>query len=673
MREEISPTGVEMTKHPYVSSVFEYARRPTRVVAVGKVLVGGDEPVRVQSMTTTPTWDAPATIDQIVRLMDVGCEIVRVTVPSKKDALALPEIREGLLKKGLEVPLVADIHFAPSLAMFCVDHVDKVRINPGNFVDDKKFQVLEYSDQEYNDEIKRLEDAFTPLVLKAKKQGISMRIGTNHGSLSDRILNRYGDTPLGMVESALEFVRICRANDYHELIMSMKASNPIVMIQAYRLLAAHMDKDGMDYPFHLGVTEAGDGLDARVKSAVGIGSLLADGIGDTVRVSLTEDPCAEVPVGFDLVKLIEGVGSEKGELLEFAVDPYQFQRRESKLADFGGLAYGQTALPRIEAEIAQRYREKGFEISQSATGDGIETLCVLAKSAADLEKLGPAKSNAQSMGAVLSVAVSGSVWRDGLKADALQGLGRVEFRDLNSESLAGPGFAKSLETLKSAGVGVTLRLDHEESLDAVALAREHTESLALVLPLESIRAKGLDRARRFIAKLGDAREPIIFSWEMTEADPILAPSLVLGGLFCDGLGDAIRVPARGPYDGVDPVNVAYTLLQATRYRTVRTEYVSCPSCGRTLFDLAETTKKIKELTGHLPNVTIAIMGCIVNGPGEMADADFGYVGWKPGKVDLWVGKEVVEKAIPEEEAPLRLVELLKKHGVWVEPAELVES
>lgn len=662
-----------MTKHPYVSSVFSYLRRPTRVVAVGKVLVGGEEPVRVQSMTTTPTWDAPATIDQTVRLVDVGCEIVRVTVPSKKDALALPIIREGLLKKGLDVPLVADIHFAPSLAMFCVDHVDKVRINPGNFVDDKKFQVLEYSDQEYNDEIKRLEDAFTPLVLKAKKQGVSMRIGTNHGSLSDRILNRYGDSPLGMVESALEFARICRKNDYHELIMSMKASNPIVMIQAYRLLAAHMSAEDMDYPFHLGVTEAGDGLDARVKSAVGIGSLLADGIGDTVRVSLTEDPCAEVPVGFDLVKLIESVKSSPIESQSLGIDPYQFSRRATKLMDVGGMAYGKNAVPRVESEIGTAYRDSDYQIPTSATGDGIETLSATVEQVEDLDGLSALKTKADSIGAVLSFCLAGDIWKAGLDHRIYESAQRVEFRDLNSENLAGPAFEECLKSLRDAGIGVVLRLDSEESLAALELARSNSDSLALVLPLESIREKGLDRARALVARLKSGEEPLIFSWEMTGVDPVLAPSTVIGGLLCDGLGDGIRMPIRGEYDGIDPVNVAYTLLQATRYRTVRTEYVSCPSCGRTLFDLEETTKNIKELTGHLPNVTIAIMGCIVNGPGEMADADFGYVGWKPGKVDLWVGKEVVEKAIPEAEAPGRLVDLLKKHGVWMEPAELVES
>ncbi|MDF1665735.1 MAG: flavodoxin-dependent (E)-4-hydroxy-3-methylbut-2-enyl-diphosphate synthase [Planctomycetota bacterium] len=337
------------------------------------------------------------------------------------------------------------------------------------------------------------------------------------------------------------------------------------------------------------------------------------------------------------------------------------------------MAYGKTAVPRIESEIGTAYRDPSYEIPTSATGDGIETLCAILESSEDLQFLAPLKTKAEALGAVLSVGLSGAVWTGAVDDRVLNNAQRVEFRDLNSENLSGANFKKWCASLREAGVGITLRLESEASLGALDIARKNSDALALVVPLASIREHGLDRGRSMIAQLKNAEEPLIFAWEMTEVDPVLAPSTVLGGLLCDGLGDGIRMPIRSEYDGIDPVNVAYTLLQATRYRTVRTEYVSCPSCGRTLFDLEETTKKIKELTGHLPNVTIAIMGCIVNGPGEMADADFGYVGWKPGKVDLWVGKEVVEKAIPEEEAPLRLVDLLKKHGVWMEPAELVES
>jgi (E)-4-hydroxy-3-methylbut-2-enyl-diphosphate synthase len=665
-----------MTKHPYVPSIFAFERRKTRVVSIGGIAVGGSEPIRVQSMTTTPTWDARATVDQIVKLVDVGCEIVRVTVPSKKDAEALPEIREALLKKGLSVPLIADIHFAPALAMFCVDHVDKVRINPGNYVDAKKFQVIEYSDEDYNDELKRLEDAFTPLVLKAKDRGISMRIGTNHGSLSDRILNRYGDTPLGMVESALEFVRIGRSNDYHELIMSMKASNPIVMIQAYRLLAAHMSDQDMDYPFHLGVTEAGDGLDARVKSAVGIGSLLLDGIGDTIRVSLTEDPCAEVPVGFDLAKLVAKLeskllsGEEKEQREEF-FDPYEFNRRPSHVVDFGGIAYGKTAVPRVEADLGVLYRDPDYEVPRSETGDGLEMLCARVETMADLVHIPALSNSAFAMQAALSVELAESVWQSGVHPEIFKNVQRIELQTAAVQPENRDVFESWLKLARESECGISLRVCESTELSLLEAAKNLSSDLALVIPLEAMRDRGLERAREVFSNVRGLEVPVILSWDFSGVNPVLAPAMVIGGLLCDGLGDALRMPIRTEYSGVDPANVAYTLLQATRYRTVRTEYVSCPSCGRTLFDLEETTAKIKELTGHLPNVTIAIMGCIVNGPGEMADADFGYVGWKPGKVDLWVGKEVVEKAIPEAEAPSRLVDLLKKHGVWEEPAVTV--
>jgi (E)-4-hydroxy-3-methylbut-2-enyl-diphosphate synthase len=664
-----------MSDLPYVPSVLAYQRRRTRVVAVGKVLVGGSEPIRVQSMTTTPTWDVSATIEQSAQLVDAGCEIVRLTVPSKKDAQALPGIREGLLKRGLDVPLVADIHFAPSLAMFCVDHVDKVRINPGNFVDSKFFKIIEYSDTEYNDELKRLEDAFTPLVLKAKKQGISMRIGTNHGSLSDRILNRYGDTPLGMVESALEFVRICLRHSYHDLIMSMKSSNPIVMIQAYRLLAAHMTAEGMDAPFHLGVTEAGDGLDARVKSAVGIGSLLIDGIGDTIRVSLTENPCAEVPVGFQLVKLVEKlktVAAPKREEPAW-INPYEFNRRVSRLTDFGGLAYGRTAVPRVEVDIKRSYLDGDYQLPTSPVGDGIEMLCASLERSSDLSMLPELTRCAEEKSSILSLGLSADLWMLGINKEVLQSAGRIELGDLSAENCAHESYDHWLKAAQDYGLGLSLRVKDLAAVAALRRAARRDIALAAVIPLEGIRKEGLERARTVLSELRDVDVPVVLSWECTDHDMVLAPSAVIGGLLCDGLGDALRVPVRGSFDGVDPVNVAYTLLQATRYRTVRTEYVSCPSCGRTLFDLEETSAKIKALTGHLPNVTIAIMGCIVNGPGEMADADFGYVGWKPGKVDLWVGKDLVEKAIAEQDAPERLVELLKRHGAWVEPVARVSA
>lgn len=659
----------------YVPSVFQYQRRPTRVVAIGDSLVGGSQAIRVQSMTTTPTFDADATVEQVVALHQVGCEVVRVTVPSKRDVEALPIIRAKLEERGLKVPLVADIHFAPKLAMACVEYVDKVRINPGNFVDSKKFAVLEYSDEDYAAEVQRIEEAFTPLVLAMKAKGIAMRIGTNHGSLSDRILNRYGDTPHGMVESAMEFTRVCQKLDYHDVVMSMKASNPIVMIQAYRLLAERMQAEGMDYPFHLGVTEAGDGLDARVKSAVGIGSLLLDGIGDTIRVSLTESPMAEVPVGFELVKLLKGLEpSQKSETgPAWTVDPYLYNRRASRLTTVGDLAYGGGAVPRVEVDLKRQDLDPEFKLFHSQVGDGIEVLCADIESIEDFDRLPNLQAEATRVQALLSLHLSAGLWSqaeawiDRVQTPAVARL-ELTLSDLNDgqrSALSALG-----ATLQGKGLALKFKLRESSELSFVDAFCQRNPQLPVLLAviLESLRGRGLDRARALFANLKGKDWPVILEWAVEgDFDPVLAMSSLMGSLLCDGLGDGLLVPARQVYDGHDPVDVAYTLLQATRLRTVRTEYVSCPSCGRTLFDLEETTARIKDLTGHLPNVTIAIMGCIVNGPGEMADADFGYVGWKPGKVDLYVGKEVVEKSVPEEQAPGRLVELLKRHGVWVEP------
>ena len=649
---------------------------------VGDVPVGGREPMRVQSMTTTPTWDAEATVEQIAQLAEVGCEIVRVTVPTMRDAEALPRIRELMAERGLRLPLVADIHFAPKLAMICADSCEKVRVNPGNFVDSKKWAVREYSDAEYAAELARIEEAFTPLVLKLKSLGRALRIGTNHGSLSDRILNRYGDTPLGMVESAMEFVRICRKHDYHELCLSMKASNPVVMIQAYRLLAARMDEEGtaespMDYPFHLGVTEAGDGLDARVKSAVGIGSLLLDGIGDTIRVSLTEDPCAEVPVGFALAELVSALPDREAPASPPAwpVDPVLFQRRESVLVDHAGLAYGGRAMPRVEVDFGDR-ADHGEPAPSSAAGEGIEMIRVALSDAGALDAVREALRPSLEQGALVALGLSEALARSGPDGLCHHRIGRVELpAELLRDNAGSVPLAAWREWCADTGVALGLVGAPEVVAEArPTLLAAGITAPVLVLTLSQLRP-GLEGARAALAELGDS--PLIWALELDDAtddsndhalDPVLAPATLLGALLCDGLGDGVRVRARRPHDGLDPVELAYTILQAARLRTTRTEFIACPSCGRTLFNLEETTQRIRALTGHLPNVKIAIMGCIVNGPGEMADADFGYVGWKPGKVDLYVGKDVVEKAIPEAEAPGRLVELLKREGAWVEPA-----
>jgi (E)-4-hydroxy-3-methylbut-2-enyl-diphosphate synthase len=507
-------------------------------------------------MTTTRTQDIEATLAQTIRLVESGCEIVRITAPTVIDAQAIGEIRRRLVAKGIVVPLVADIHFSPAAALEAAEHVDKVRVNPGNFADQKFFRVREYTDEDYAAEIARIEEKFTPLVLKCQNRGVAMRIGSNHGSLSDRIMNRHGDTPAGMVESALEFVRIARKHDYHDIVLSMKASNPKVMIQAYRLLVARMDEEGLDpYPLHLGVTEAGLGEDGRIKSAIGIGALLDDGLGDTIRVSLTEEPEAEVPVAQRLVEpyndgLLSRRATRFPEVSE-RVDPYSYSRRISTPVEIGGLTVGTGSTVAIVDPP-----EEGL----SAPADLLE-----------VARLDPPLP-----------------WYDAVRA----------YRSLAVKAEDSP------------------------------------------LHLEV----GVD---------GD------------DLEVLLRTSTVLGSLLCDGLGDSVAVQAPGTDE--DHLRLLFNVLQAAGVRITKTEFVSCPSCGRTLFDLQSTTERIASRTSHLKGVKIAIMGCVVNGPGEMADADFGYVGGSPGKVNLYVGKDVVEKAVPEASADERLVDLIRRHGKWVEP------
>jgi (E)-4-hydroxy-3-methylbut-2-enyl-diphosphate synthase len=539
----------------YTASRFAYKRRISREVQIGTVAVGGNQPIRVQSMTTTRTQDVEATLAQTIRLIEVGCEIVRITAPTTADAKAIGEVKRRLRAMGLQTPLVADIHFSPAAALEAAEHVEKVRVNPGNFADQKFFRVREYSDEDYAAEIERIEERFAPLVLKCKERGVAMRIGSNHGSLSDRIMNRYGDTPAGMVESALEFVRIARKHDYHDIVLSMKASNPKVMIQAYRLLVARMDEEGIDpYPLHLGVTEAGLGEDGRIKSAVGIGALLDDGLGDTVRVSLTEEPEAEVPVAQRLVAPYK-LGLRQAEpFVEHAerVDPYSYARRLSRPASIGDLSVG-----------------------------GSETVAVV---------------------------------------------------DPPEEALL---TAPSLDNLA--------RLD------------------ASVPWYDAARAY-----RRLATTSGQEPIHLQVSVDGDDLEVLLRTSTVLGSLLCDGIGDSVGLTAPQLSDEARS-RLLFGILQAAGVRITKTEFVSCPSCGRTLFDLQSTTERIASRTQHLKGVKIAIMGCVVNGPGEMADADFGYVGGSPGRVNLYVGKDVVDKSVPEAEADERLIALIKDRGRWTDP------
>ena len=587
----------------YCADPFNYHRRITREVMIGNVGVGGANPIRVQSMITCDTMDTEMSIQQTMELATAGCEIVRITAPTVKDARNLEHIVKGLRERGCDVPIVADIHFKPEAAMESAKWVDKVRINPGNYADSKKFVVREYSDEQYAAELGRISERFSPLVELCKKRGIAIRIGTNHGSLSDRIMNRYGDTPLGMVESALEFARIARDHDYHAFIFSMKASNPKVMIAAYRLLAARLNELGPDwnYPVHLGVTEAGEGEDARIKSAIGIGSLLADGIGDTIRVSLTEDSPHEIPVARALVGNIRKTSNTQGPTpnVQLSFDPFSYQRRAAEAIERDGVKLGGEELIRVVV------RQASFD-----------------KIAHKIDKMGDYKPEI--------------VYENA-------GVFEVDPRDEN------------------------------------AIARLNQSATAQFVTVNDGVDLAVIAAYRLLAAKLHARHPILLKdCELRNAncgkdfqERLLLASTNIGSLLCDGIGDAVLV--QGEEAPGQALRLSYNILQAAGSRIFKTDYVACPSCGRTLFNLQTTTAKIKAATLHLKGVKIAIMGCIVNGPGEMADADFGYVGGAPGKVNLYVGKTAVKFNIPEAEAVDRLQDLIRERGKWVEPASAIPA
>ena len=618
----------------YCIDPLHYHRRTTREVKVGNVGIGGDNPIRVQSMITCDTMDTDASIQQTIELADAGCEIVRITAPTVKDARNLEHIVKGLRERGCNVPIVADIHFKPEAAMEAAKWVDKVRINPGNYADSKKFVIREYTDEQYAAELTRIRERFSPLVDLCKKRGIAMRIGTNHGSLSDRIMNRYGDTPLGMVESALEFARIARDLDYHDFVFSMKASNPKIMIAAYRLLVARLNDLGSDwnYPLHLGVTEAGEGEDARIKSAIGIGSLLADGIGDTIRVSLTEDSPHEIPVAKALIENIK----------KTSIPPSQGY----------GAASAQGPRPlNIEVSFAP------FSYQRRAT----EKIAVAAVS--DRRQ----RSNAETEPPQIK-----------LGGDELI---RVVVRQGNFEKIAHK--IDKMGDYKPEIVYENANVMEIDPRDDSAIAKINAEpSAQFVTVRDDVDLSSIAAFRLLAARLR-ARHPILLKdvckkWEGperpdrrgTETAPtflttLLTASTNIGSLVCDGIGDAILV--QGEEAPGQALRLSYNILQAAGSRIFKTDYVACPSCGRTLFNLQTTTAKIKAATLHLKGVKIAIMGCIVNGPGEMADADFGYVGGAPGKVNLYVGKTAVKFNIPEAEAVDRLQDLIREHGKWVDP------
>ena len=713
---------------PYCASPCHYQRRRTRVVSVGDVPMGGAYPIRVQSMTTTDTCDTDATVKQIIRLVEANCEIVRVTAPSIRDAENLRQIKAELKRQGVKVPLVADIHFTPNAAMIAADYVEKVRVNPGNYADRKLFQIKEYSDDEYEAELERLEKAFKPLVLKCKQNGVAMRIGTNHGSLSDRIMNRYGDTPLGMVESALEFVRICETYGFRDIVLSMKASNPQVMIQAYRLLAARMDELGMDYPFHLGVTEAGDGEDGRIKSAIGTGALLDDGIGDTVRVSLTEDPVAEVPVCYALIKpyndrlqpppasqperidLRSNGRPSNGLTIAEARNPYEYGRRSARVLDVGGLRLGGSYPVRVELAPRTPLREVADLIHEievlvrparkELTACEIVQLRVEAE--ADVHACIAVAQGLHARGLTVPLAVEvssglprlerllphvaklnlspaphadSSVWADRLGGliEAAKVAGRPIQWNLSPACLPstlveegkGGRNVPPLPPGEDWGEGGALEGLIDTALRLTHLCRSHAFDgcLMAVAGAPTVQAYRLLAAQ--LAAAGSEAPLTLKTARYAPEDTLLRASLTLGSLLCDGFGDVIEVVSDLP--STDALRLSYNILQGARRRISKTEFISCPSCGRTQFDLETTTQRIKSQTGHLTGVKIAIMGCIVNGPGEMADADFGYVGAGPDKINLYVGKECVERNIAFDRADQKLIELIKAHGKWVEP------
>ncbi|MGQ0643954.1 MAG: (E)-4-hydroxy-3-methylbut-2-enyl-diphosphate synthase [Elusimicrobiota bacterium] len=677
---------------PFCENLFAYRRRKTRVVMVGDVAVGGDNPLRLQSMTTTRTSDTDATVAQAVRLASAGCEIVRITAPTELDAKNLKNIKAALLAKGIKVPLVADIHFRPEAALEAAEHVEKVRVNPGNFADSKAFKIKEYSDAQYAEELERIEERFTPLALKLKRLGRALRIGTNHGSLSDRIMNRYGDTPEGMVESALEFVRICEKNGFRDIILSMKASNPKVMIAAYRLLAARMAAENMDYPFHLGVTEAGDGEDGRIKSAIGIGSILEDGIGDTVRVSLTEEPELEIPVARRIAARYDGRRTpvffktplEPCRDLVHADNFYHYSRRPSRETAVGPIRLGGEQTVRtvnsvsrlkLPAPVLLAVLEEKLKSSRTIPPEILEWTVA---GAADLEALRVFRRSLQFETSRLGyLARLAGPAPEGLW-DAADGVvyspGAAEASARNGKFL--DGLKRAAADAEETGKPLFLEAsDAEDLLEWGHAAAAVTQNLVLTLrPAEGPDADEtarLIRQFRYVASqawVKAGRFPLHLQ-APPAADPeerVIRDSILFGSLLCDGLGDSVQ--AEGAGDLGRDLELVSNILQGAGARITKTEYVSCPSCGRTLFDLQSTTERIKKKTGHLKNVKIAIMGCIVNGPGEMADADFGYVGGGPDKINLYVGRECVEKGIPFERADEKLVELIRQHGKWTEPA-----
>ena len=658
-------------------SLTHYKRLQTAEVRIGDLLLGNGHPIRVQTMTTTDTMNTMATVEQTIRCIEAGAELVRITAPSKNEALNLQNIKDELRKRGYHTPLVADIHFTPNAAEIAARIIEKVRVNPGNYADKKKFEFIEYTDAAYQEEIDRIRERFVPLVKICKEHGTAMRIGTNHGSLSDRIMSRYGDSAIGMVESAMEFLRIARDESYHNIVLSMKSSNPQVMVQAYRLLVQSMQNEfDLCYPLHLGVTEAGDGEDGRIKSAIGIGTLLEDGIGDTIRVSLTEDPEFEIPVCKDIVKRYNerNAAVQLPEIIKLPYSPFEYKKRES----FAVENIGAKQVPVVISDMSS---------AESINPEQLQSIGYDYDEATDKWSIGDAAADyvytaekpiTFALPGTLKNIVNASVW------------------DASSESqfpifqLADFVATPSKSTRINFVMVDCYSENHLVGPAQLEMIQQAAADQTVVFCLSSTNSNAMQSVRRMFIELTNLgiRNPVVLvtdSGMHTPDEHLIHFATETGALLLDGMGDGISLgfmgkalmdntktkgrtylPVKDIYQFAN--NTAFSILQATRTRISKTEYISCPSCGRTLFDLQETTAKIRSVTNHLKGVKIAIMGCIVNGPGEMADADFGYVGSGPGKITLYRGKEVVKKSVDSEVAVDELIQLLKDSGAWVEPA-----
>ena len=647
-----------INKNTYCNSLSSYSRWKTREVKIGDIPLGANNPIRIQSMTTTDTMDTKKTVEQSIRMIDAGCEYVRVTAPGIKEAKNLANIKKELQKRGYNTPLIADIHFTPNAAQLAAKIIEKVRINPGNYADRKKFNYIEYTDNQYNNEIERIRGRFLPLVEICKEYGTAMRIGTNHGSLSDRILSRYGDTPMGMVESAMEFLRICGDENYHNIVLSMKASNPIIMIEAYRLLVKCMKRENMNYPLHLGVTEAGEGMDGRIKSALGIGTLLEDGLGDTIRVSLTEEPEFEIPVAKNILKRYKKRTQNNtiDNIKKYPINPFEYSKRETRsVVNIGG-----GNVPRVVNDFSGL-----FSISHSTLSDIGYTYFEesdkwgISDFACDYIYVDSKEIDFKIPG-TLGVIQKFSIWKNSKKYQHYPLLTVEEY--LNNKNVHA-----ELNFISTSLSNLTDEVIRKTQKDDTA-----------VLFIESHNDSGFAEQRCIFVKLINAKNqtPVVISRtydKLSLSKLQLYSASDIGGLFIDGLGDGIYLSnneTKLDSSGIKDFNsTALGILQATRTRITKTEYISCPSCGRTLFDLQEVTARIRNKTQHLKGLKIGIMGCIVNGPGEMADADYGYVGTGVGKISLYKQQNIIKRDVPMEDADQALIDLIKMNGDWIEPSK----